>query len=56
MTRKIGVLLAAVLAVAALAGCGKTDDNEVPTGPGISRAQPTGTVNTTLPATTTTRG
>jgi hypothetical protein len=39
-----------MLVVGLVAGCG-SDDTEVPTGPGVSRAQPTGTVNTTVPAT-----
>lgn len=47
--------LAGVVAVLALltfaTACGQSDD-ETPTAPGVSRAEPTGTVNTTVPATT----
>jgi hypothetical protein len=47
-----GVTALALFALAA--GCGQ--DDQTPTAPGVSRAEPTGTVNTTVPATTTTRG
>jgi hypothetical protein len=40
----------ALVVVAVTVGCGTSDD-DVPTGPGVSRAEPTGTVNTTVPTT-----
>jgi hypothetical protein len=54
--RRLGALAATiVISAIAVVGCGKTND-EIPTGPGVSRAEPTGTVNTTVPASTTTKG
>lgn len=55
MNRRVAaVALAGALAITAVA-CGSTDEPSVPAGPGVSRAEPTGTVDTTLPATPTTR-
>jgi hypothetical protein len=56
MTRRLATAVVVGLMTAAIAtGCGKTD-NQVPTAPAVSRAEPTGTVNTTVPASTTTKG
>lgn len=60
MTRPVALRLAAAVVITlaivlAAIGCGTNDEPSVPTGPGVSRAQPTGTVDTTLPATSTTR-
>ena len=56
MRRRLGTALAvSLMVVAVAAGCGNTDE-QVPTAPGVSRAEPTGTVNTTVPASTTTKG
>ncbi len=56
MTKRLGSAVAvSLLLVAIAAGCGKTGE-QVPTAPGVSRAEPTGTVNTTVPASTTTKG
>jgi hypothetical protein len=56
MRKRVAALAVIVVAVVAVAGgCGNTD-NELPTAPGVSRAEPTGTVNTTVPASTTTKG
>ena len=54
MSKRLGSAIVFGLMVIALAsGCGKTGE-QVPTAPGVSRAEPTGTVNTTVPASTTT--
>lgn len=51
MRRRVAGAMVVVLALVGLAiGCGTSDD-DVPTGPGVSRAEPTGTVNTTVPTT-----
>ena len=56
MRKRAAAIAVIVVAVAAFAvGCGNTD-NQPPTAPGASRAEPTGTVNTTVPASTTTKG
>lgn len=56
MTKRLGTAIVVGLIVAAIAGgCGSTNE-QVPTAPGVSRAEPTGTVNTTVPASTTTKG
>jgi hypothetical protein len=56
VSKRLGTALAVGLFVIAVAsGCGSTDEH-VPTAPGVSRAEPTGTVNTTVPASTTTKG
>jgi hypothetical protein len=54
MSRIAAAILVGALAVVMVA-CGSNDEPRVPTGPGVSRAEPTGTVDTTLPATSTTR-
>jgi hypothetical protein len=43
-------VVVALVFVGLTVGCGTSDD-DVPTGPGVSRAEPTGTVNTTVPTT-----
>ena len=56
MSKRLGTAVVFGLMVIAVAsGCGKTNE-QVPTAPGVSRAEPTGTVNTTVPASTTTKG
>jgi hypothetical protein len=52
--RFVAAAVAVLSLVALAAACGQKD-NDTPTAPGVSRAEPTGTVNTTVPAATTTR-
>ena len=46
--RLLATVVAATSLVILASGCGQQDD-ETPTAPGVSRAEPTGTVNTTVP-------
>jgi hypothetical protein len=50
MRRRLASAVVALVFVGLVVGCGTSDD-DVPTGPGVSRAEPTGTVNTTVPTT-----
>lgn len=56
MNRRLAAVALAATVAIAVAACGSTDGPSVPAGPGVSRAEPTGTVDTTVPATSTTRG
>jgi hypothetical protein len=51
MRRRVASAAVALVFVGLIVGCGTSDD-DVPTGPGVSRAEPTGTVNTTTVPTT----
>ena len=50
MRRRVASAVVVLVFVGLTVGCGTSDD-DVPTGPGVSRAEPTGTVNTTVPTT-----